>query len=810
MKLRLNTKEHQKNDHIPTLIAVLLILISAIFVILSQYFIYTSQQIIVLTSVLALSLISTVFYQFKNMQSKNNNIQYLVSLLEKTLHLHEYCVFNSRGENIITTLGQQFENKAKLIQQLYPRIIQNVDKNTFKSLIEEEINGSCFIEVKNEYDSSHNKKWYINTLKTKLNTQSNDSYFILSFTNITSCVTQFEDVQKENDELIEFIDNALFGIVYAHKNNHKILGLNSTFASFLNKEKDDFLNLPFKNFIKNFDERNFHSIQLCETISNKHPSKECYVFNQRDESSSIYKIMVIDTSLFANIHGKNSNSLHTETFYLHSPIPSLVISSKYDIINVNQAFEKLISESSYSTKIDKNAKFLSLLKTDKIEDITSKLSSLFEKKGTHAAFDIFFTDLPSYTTAYAKAVNVVNDSTKEINIILQFIDTSAQKLLEQQFIQSQKMQAVGQLAGGIAHDFNNLLTAMIGFCDLLLERYMPNDPSYMDIIQIKQNANRAANLVRQLLAFSRQQNLQPKIINITDVLAELSALLRRLIGAHINMHLNHGRDIWPIWADISQLEQVVINMVVNARDAMEDVVSGSLSIITSNFKNMTPMNLRHDIMPVGEYVLIEVIDNGHGIDPINIEHIFEPFFSTKEVGAGTGLGLSTVFGIVKQTEGYITVDSTVNKGTHFKIYIPRYHGEEQKIVVAPETTSRDLTGSETILLVEDEDAVRLFSSRALRDKGYTVIEAESGDVALDIVENGGKFDLLITDVVMPKMDGPTLCNKILEIYPNLKTIFISGYAEDTFRKNLGNNSNIHFLQKPFTLKDLAEKIKEVL
>lgn len=810
MKFQLKNHQNNNKEILHSTINLAIILLAFLATVLGHHFDFPFEYILCFNLSLILFLCFNIFYQIKIYKNNKKNNQYLISLLENTLHLHEYCIFDDQGNSIVTTLDQRYKNKEDLFNNLFPRILQNVDKNNFKSLIEEERSGSCFVEIKNEYDSNHNKKWYINTLKAKIDTTKEEGYFIISFTNITSCINQFENIKKENEDLIEFIDKSIFGIAYIHKNNKKILGLNSTFANFFNKESEDFLNVPIKSFIKNLDEENFYSLQSCEAISHNTSNKECYVFIQKNDQSVVHKILVLDASIFNSINTKNQGLSNAGNFYLHSPIPSLVINSKYDILHINHSLEKLIQNSSSSHSLDKYKKLLSLLKSDKSDDITTKLSALFDQKINSATFDIFFNALPSYTTAYGQAVKVFNESSRETNVILQFIDTSAQKLLEQQFIQSQKMQAVGQLAGGIAHDFNNLLTAMIGFCDLLLQRYMPNDPSYMDIIQIKQNANRAANLVRQLLAFSRQQNLQPKIINITDVLAELSALLRRLIGANIDMRLNHGRDIWPIWADISQLEQVIINMVVNARDAMEKISNGSLIINTSNLKISSPLHLPHDIVPPGDYVLIEVIDNGHGIAPENIEHIFEPFFSTKEVGAGTGLGLSTVFGIVKQTEGYITVDSTVNKGTHFKIYIPRYMGEEQKIVTVQETVNQDLTGSETILLVEDEDAVRLFSSRALRDKGYTVIEAESGDVALDIVEKGGKFDLLITDVVMPKMDGPTLCNKILKIYPNLKTIFISGYTEDTFRKNLGHNSNIHFLQKPFTLKDLAEKIKEVL
>jgi two-component system cell cycle sensor histidine kinase/response regulator CckA len=414
-----------------------------------------------------------------------------------------------------------------------------------------------------------------------------------------------------------------------------------------------------------------------------------------------------------------------------------------------------------------------------------------------------------------KSAALVMSRDSEGGLILHFIDTTDQKKMEAQFIQSQKMQAVGQLAGGVAHDFNNLLTAMIGFCDLLLLRFRPGDPSFADIMQIKQNANRAANLVRQLLAFSRQQTLQPRVLDITDTLADLSHLLRRLIGENIELKVVHGRDLGLVKVDQGQLDQVIINLAVNARDAMPS--GGTLTIRTSNIVNAAPMRLGDEVMPTGEYVRIDVADTGIGIEPGNLQRIFEPFFSTKEIGSGTGLGLSTVYGIVKQTGGFVRVDSAPRKGACFSIFLPRHRGDEAQggAARAAEDVAlpRDLTGTGTVLLVEDEDPVRLFSSRALKNKGYRVIEADSAETALTILQDGAqKVDLIITDVVMPKMDGPSLIKEVRELHPDrkFKVIFISGYAEDHFRKRLGDEDGIHFLPKPFSLKQLAGKVKEVM
>jgi two-component system, cell cycle sensor histidine kinase and response regulator CckA len=415
--------------------------------------------------------------------------------------------------------------------------------------------------------------------------------------------------------------------------------------------------------------------------------------------------------------------------------------------------------------------------------------------------------------ADAAATSARGNSDAGDGLMLYFIDITEQKNLEAQFVQSQKMQAVGQLAGGVAHDFNNLLTAMIGFCDLLLLRSRPGDPSFADIMQIKQNANRAANLVRQLLAFSRQQALQPRVIDITDVLVELSHLLRRLIGENIELEFMHGRDLGLVKVDQGQFEQVVINLAVNARDAMPN--GGRLTIRTANAHRAQPLRRGHEVMPAGDYMLIEVTDTGVGISPDDLVRIFEPFFSTKEVGSGTGLGLSTVYGIVKQTGGFVFVDSAPGTGTSFEIYLPRHQASE--VAMADRTDSaepavpKDLTGTGTVILVEDDDAVRMFGARALRNKGYRVIEAKSGETALDLIEETTeKIDLLITDVVMPQMDGPALIREVRRIDPAIRVIFISGYTEDSFRQRLGSDSEIHFLAKPFSLKQLAIKVKDVL
>jgi two-component system cell cycle sensor histidine kinase/response regulator CckA len=398
-------------------------------------------------------------------------------------------------------------------------------------------------------------------------------------------------------------------------------------------------------------------------------------------------------------------------------------------------------------------------------------------------------------------------------LILHFIDTTESKNLEIQIVQNQKMQAMGQLAGGVAHDFNNLLTAMIGFCDLLLQRHGPGDISFADIMQIKQNANRAASLVRQLLAFSRRQALQPKLFDVTDALADLSNLLRRLLGETIVLTITHGRGLGLVRVDPGQFDQVIINLAVNARDAMSG--GGQLSITTRTVTMERPYQRGDDTMPPGSYVAIEVTDTGSGIAKEHLGRIFEPFFSTKEVGAGTGLGLSTVYGIVRQTGGFIFVDSQPGAGTAFIIYLPRFEPTESPSpqpapVADTPVRGSDLTGAGIVLLVEDEDAVRLFGARALRNQGYQVIEARSAETALDALRANPAVDVLVTDVVMPGMDGVSLARLVRQERPQIQVILMSGYSEDVAPAEVAGEGDMYFLPKPFSLKQLAGMVKEAM
>jgi len=396
-------------------------------------------------------------------------------------------------------------------------------------------------------------------------------------------------------------------------------------------------------------------------------------------------------------------------------------------------------------------------------------------------------------------------------VLLLLKDNSEEAKLKRQIAQATKMQAVGQLAGGVAHDFNNILTAIIGHCDLMLMRHTPGDSDYDDIQQIKSNSNRAAGLTRQLLAFSRQQTLRPQVLQLPDVVSEVSHLLKRLLGETVTLHVKHGRDLGPVRADPGQLEQVIVNLAVNARDAMQDTGNGQLTIQTYSVPASQVAELGSEILPVADYAALSIADTGSGIPAAVLGKIFEPFFTTKEVGKGTGLGLSTVYGIVKQSGGYIFADSTVGQGTTFVIYLPVHRDEAgaQQAPAAPKVPQEETWGSGTVLLVEDEAMVRTVAERALTRQGYTVVTATNGEEALEIIERGDPIDLLISDVVMPAMDGPTMVRQARALRPDLPVLFMSGYAEEQLRNSI-DIDHVAFLPKPFSVQELAEAARKVL
>jgi two-component system cell cycle sensor histidine kinase/response regulator CckA len=484
------------------------------------------------------------------------------------------------------------------------------------------------------------------------------------------------------------------------------------------------------------------------------------------------------------------------------PIGIAEVDSKGAVVGANAEFLSL------SDKIKLGSPLFAALMPSDSEDVLAALKEVSTASGVVARNDcIFLGENPRTVQLTFTRLPSMGD-----RISVFAIDRTESKELEVQLAQSQKMQAVGELASGIAHDFNNVLTPIIGFADLLLTKMRPTDAAFADVMNIKQNANRAANLVRQLLAFSRKQTLQPKVHDLSEAMSDLGNLLSRVLSEKTELTITHGRDLGMVLVDIHQFEQVIINLAVNARDAMPK--GGKLFVRTFNLPREKSQDTGH-LLPEGDYVVCEVEDTGTGIPKDILDKIWAPFFTTKEVGKGTGLGLSMVYGIVKQTGGFIYCDSVMGKGTTFRIYLPRYIPDAAVAVVAPVVDAapkrEDFSGRGRILVVEDEDSVRAFAVRALTSRGYTVLEADSGEVALEVIEGDADgFELILSDVVMPEMDGPTMLKELRKRQIHTKVIFMSGYAEEAFEKNLEEHADFAFLQKPFSLKQLVEKVKEVM
>ncbi|MBZ9788921.1 response regulator [Rhizobium sp. 3T7] len=514
-------------------------------------------------------------------------------------------------------------------------------------------------------------------------------------------------------------------------------------------------------------------------------------------------------------------------FFNNTPMAIASVDGEGRILRTNAPFLKLFSGIVSRDDVENGALLEVIVQDSDKSKLQQALAAAKDRQGDIPPIDSRTpTDEARHFRFYVNAVIDQSDEAPEEAAIVYAVEVTEQKALEAQMAQTQKMNAVGTLAGGIAHDFNNVLTAILLSSDHLLLQARPADPGFADLMEIKRNANRAAVLVRQLLAFSRKQTMRPTVLNLTDVVGDLRMLVDRLLsGTNVKLDVEYGRDLWPVKTDLSQFEQVLINLCVNARDAMPQ--GGKLTLRTKNVTAEEVAAFNYSYMPHEDMVLVEVSDNGTGIAPEIMDKIFEPFFTTKEVGKGTGLGLAMVYGIVKQSGGYIQPESEVGKGTTFRVFLPRHIvepavaaegdavtpaiGARAEQAPAPAEQPEDLTGSAVILLVEDEEAVRRGGKRMLETRGYTVYEAGSGVEALDIMDElEGKVDIVVSDVVMPEMDGPSLLRELRKNYPDLKFIFVSGYAEDAFARNLPPDSKFGFLPKPFSLKQLAVVVKETL
>ena len=637
--------------------------------------------------------------------------------------------------------------------------------------------------------------------------------------NVTDKYTADSATREEREKLIDFTDNAPVGFFSVDEKGQFIFA-NATFARWLGVDLKQLLggsvlhtymtappsNANAYDLIENGGENQIVKLEMKGAVGKTFFVSISQTIVHSDDGTVRTRAVVHDLTHEQEMHrALQASEDRFKRFYEESPLGIVLVNENGLIEDCNSQFAEMVNKD-VDGLVNKHFKLL--IGDDDRDAVISALKAMGKGQHMEGSLEVSLCGNDGERKiAQLHARRTIEGG----GVVLHFIDMTEKKALEEQFVQSQKMQAVGQLAGGIAHDFNNLLTAIIGFCDLLMLRHKPGDPSFGDIMQIQQNSNRAANLVRQLLAFSRQQTLRQRVHDITDILTELSHLMRRLIGANIELEMIHGSDLGLVKVDEGQMEQVLINLAVNARDAMSYNGGGKLVITTENYTSRKPKEVMQEEMPPGHWIMIKVSDTGCGISKENMKHILEPFFTTKGVGEGTGLGLATVYGIIRQSGGFLDIESKVGRGTTFIIYLPKSNETEEEEDAAPEkVATKDLTGTECILLVEDEDAVRTFSQRALANKGYDVISAEDGEAALALYEKDGQkqIDLLITDVVMPGMDGPTLAQRVRQHNSELKIIFMSGYTEDKLKDYMGENT--YFLPKPFTLKVLAAKVKEVL
>ena len=512
----------------------------------------------------------------------------------------------------------------------------------------------------------------------------------------------------------------------------------------------------------------------------------------------------------------DSADLRLSRFFQSAPFGIATIAADGAIANANAAFARMILDGSSATAgravdvLSRNAEPATR------SQVEQGLADVLSGRGNVAPIEISVSAGANEFTRRVYMSPLAGGAGTREAAVLYVLDATEQKRLEARFAQSNKMEAVGTLAGGIAHDFNNMLTAIIGFSDFLLQAHKPGDPAHRDLMGIKSAANRAAGLVSKLLAFSRQQTLQNEVVQLGELVSEITPLIKRSVGVRIELKVSTERDLWLVKSDKTQIDRVIVNLAVNARDAMPD--GGTLTIRTRNVSERECQKMDYFGLAVGEYVLIEVHDSGCGMSAETLNKIFEPFFTTKGVGKGTGLGLATVYGIVKQSGGFIFTDSEIGKGTSFRVFLPRYvpDAEEESAIVQKQARKEarhapDLTGSARVLLVEDEDGVRSFAVRALRSRGFEVLEASNGAEALDILaEQKGRLDIVVSDVVMPEVDGPTLLRELRKTHPELKFVFMSGYPNDAFRAGLDAQEKFGFLPKPFSLTELVSKVKEEL
>lgn len=683
-----------------------------------------------------------------------------------------------------------------------------------------------------------------------------ETYIFWTVENITAYKNMEQVYQDEMSSLHNFLDFLPVGL-YNCDGDGKIEYINDTFAGYLQIDKNDAVGKSVDSFVAYKPEQLHNNTGIFNgniIFKTAVGNAEAFVRQQNVRENSELKTRgVVIWNLPNDNDLKNKlNELLDKFEWLFSTAPVGIIfaDKQQKIIELNQQVEDIFEKSASEIKHKKICDYFKDEAKAKIKTAIAEYAQSKENSYDFEATLAFTKEEKNIQIHLSPMTRHYSNKNGEIDgVIMYLTDTTNKRNLEMQVAQAQKMQAFGQLAGGVAHDFNNLLTAVIGYCDLLIQRHGVGDPSFSDLTQLKQNATRAAYVARQLLTISRKQPLNPKLLDVTEAFTEIDHLLSRLIGEQVRFQISFASDLGYIRVDPVQFSQVMLNLAINAKDAMNG--KGTLSIVTRGERINEPYHFGADIINPGDFVVISVTDTGCGIPPENINRIFEPFFSTKKniVGSGTGLGLAMVYSIVRQMEGFIKVHSELGKGTTFEIYLPAYEsdkaeqvqqepqkeiirdkagnaaletvlpigGANQKPILGMNVSAFDSlrslsvkSGEIKVLFVEDEKAVRTVGVRGLRRKGFDVVECISAENALEHIEKGEKFDMMITDMMMPGLSGAELAKIVHTKYPEMKIILASGYSEEIARKELAGSSDFYFMGKPYSLEDLHRKVQEVL
>ena len=842
---------------------------SSLRLIISFVFICITLSLIIAISVLQSGETAILYGGLANEILKNRKVSYIIMNTDKKIILkNETARKNIDKDNILDFIKQHILHDEINLQKL-KQLETAITHLKF-----------CSIEVELKFDDKtvfSGIEWYRIILRPiSLKTQHKELeetshldrkyniYLLWSLENITSEKTMDDIFQEERRAFYNFLNFMPIGL-YLLNSKGKIEYTNKTLSIMLGKSEEELLGKDITYFLPQTSakEQRINNTYTQHTAYVKTPSGEIKEYlvkvDTYKEGQNIQTRGAVIGNIPTNISLKTDYEKavsEMNSIFDLSPFGMMILDLELIIKRTNQRFIDILGIPSSSQLL--NNYLENYLDDESISKIKKQLNIFTAKDGNlqPAYFDLTIKkkNKQKILRLYICPLFLSTVETKENikGIVLFCLDTTEQKNLETQFAQAQKMQAMGQLAGGIAHDFNNLLTAMIGYCDLLLQKHNVRDSSYADINQIKQNAVCAAELVRQLLQFSRKQPLQPKLNDITDILVTFTPLLKRTVGEQIELKFNHGENLDYIKVDSVQFLQVVLNLCVNAKDAMNK--KGTLTISTQKENLPEPYQFGAEIIESGTFVRMDITDTGCGIPLENMSRIFEPFFSTKQnvVGSGTGLGLATVYGIVRQMEGFIKVKSTINVGTTFSIYLPSYpadetvkkqdetsirktlHDKRGRVILTPEKlapvnknedklilglnlgakdalnqTPEDIEHIR-ILFVDDENSVRTFALRALRKKGYDVVGANSAENALEILKEDKNFQLLITDMVMPGQNGIELSKQVLLDIPDIKIILASGYSEDILKGEFDDVENLSFIPKPFSLSDLTQKVYEVL